>query len=329
MNSRPSLHPRHWSGWLTVLLIHSCAYFPLALVPQCSRLLGDILRLSLKRRRQIAQRNLEVCFPELTPSQRQNLLKSHFRALGMTVFESAWSWAGRPLQRQCRSEYLGMENLQCAPGQGLLIVSAHMTSMDLGSALLASQHPVAGVYRPARSAVLEWYHTRGRLHYAEAMLSKNDFGALLRRLNQGKALWYAPDQDFGAQRSIFVPFFGRSAATLKATWILARRTGAKVVTMFPLRLADGSYRIEIGPPLDTEQDAHSFLSELNRRLEQTIRQAPEQYWWVHRRFKTRPPGRLGFYDLSQPIPPAEKSNVVLKPAPAQGRKGGDSEPGAR
>lgn len=296
MPSKPSLHPRYWSGWLAVLLIRLCAALPRRWSAPSGRLLGAALYHLLPRRRAVAVRNLERCFPALDMAQRQRLLKDHFQALGRMLFENAWVWSGVALEQLPKAQFIGLEHLEVPPGTPLLVVSGHFTGMDLGGRLLAARLPLAGVYRPLRNPVLEWFQTRGRLRYTPAMISKYDFKALMRYLSAGNTVWYAPDQDFGPQRSCFAPFFGHSTATLKATWLLARRTGAQVVTMFPQRLDDGHYRITIQPPLDPQTDALDFLTQLNQRIEDAVRSAPEQYWWVHRRFKTQPPDAASPYE---------------------------------
>lgn len=311
-NQRPSAHPRHWPGWLSVFLIELCARIPPALAEHLSHPLGWLMYQLLRRRRQIAHSNIRACFPALNATQHRQLTKAHFRSLASMLFESAWVWSGRNLSA-LQFEIHGRELLEQEPHRPLLIISGHMTCMDLCSCYLSGQVAMAGVYRPLRSAVLEWYHTRGRLRFASKMISKYDFKGMLGHLKEGHKLWYAPDQDFGLKRSVFVPFFGQPCATLKASWILAQRSKARVVTMLPRRTGVGHYCLEIRPieqppkrlqkqgqqtaaeqqlPFDASMQ---FLTEINQHIEAAIKKAPEQYWWVHRRFKTRPPGYPSLY----------------------------------
>ena len=302
ITQRPSFHPRHWFGWFVVLCIEICALCSATLAHRLSVPLGMLMHILLRRRRHIALCNIQLCFPEYSAKQHRELTQRHFQSLAITLFESAWAWSGRSLEK-LNFHIRGAEHLSTHTNHAVLIISGHMSCMDLCSCYLAKQVKMAGVYRPMRSAVMEWYHTRGRLRFAQAMLSKNDFKAILQHLKGGGTLWYAPDQDFGHKRSCFVPFFGQPTATLKASLLLAQRSHAKVVTMLPRRVGIGHYELDI-KPLEWDQVKHKqasdeamqqFLSQINERIEATVRQAPEQYWWVHRRFKSRPAGYPSIY----------------------------------
>lgn len=259
-----------------------------------ARFSGGSMYYLLRRRRRIALRNLTLCFPQWTDKQRKKILRQHFQALGQMLIENAWSWSTRKLTSLPAVTFSGLEQLRYwqNKGRAVLLVSGHFTGMDIGGRYVCEQAPltVNAVYRPLRNPVLEWYQTRGRLQYAESMISKYDANAIMQALRAGKTVWYAADQDFGPRRSIFVPFFKQQTATLKATWTLARRGHAVVLPMFPRRLSDGSYHVTIESPIpcDRNTSAETLLTHLNERIEAAVRQAPEQYWWVHRRFKTQP-----------------------------------------
>jgi KDO2-lipid IV(A) lauroyltransferase len=146
--------------------------------------------------------------------------------------------------------------------------------------------------------VVEWFQNRGRLRYAQAMISKRDMRAVIRYLRHGGIVWYAPDQDFGPETSVFAPFFGIQTATLEATHKLARLTRCAVVPMFPVFDAvDKCYVMRILPelPVFPGADVVTDLARINSEMEAQIRNVPDQYWWIHRRFKTRPPGEPPFY----------------------------------
>jgi KDO2-lipid IV(A) lauroyltransferase len=156
----------------------------------------------------------------------------------------------------------------------------------------------SGMYRPLGNEVLEWYQNRGRAWYAEGMISKRDIRRAVRYLRAGGVLWYAPDQDFGAAHSAFVPFFGVPTATLLASHRLPRMTGCRVMAMMPrFDRGSGGYVVELSPLLEDYpgEDPLRDLERINALLEAQVRSAPEQYWWIHRRFKTRPPGEPDFY----------------------------------
>lgn len=297
---RPSFAPRHWGGWLQVTLLWILGHLPRRLGLLLVRPLGPLLRIVLGSRRRIAERNLEVCLPELGPDEREAVLNDSFDALARMVAETAWCWAGRPASLDTLVEPVGFEGLEPLrqDGRGLLIVTAHVTCLEMGARVLGELYEGYGLYRPLGNPVMEWYQNRGRSRYAAGMLSKRDLRGAVRLLRKGGALWYAPDQDFGPQESVFAPFFGVETATLLVTQRLPALTGCRVIVMMPrYDRARDRYVVEVTPPLADfpSDDPVADLTRINAALEAQVRKAPEQYWWVHRRFKTRPEGEADFY----------------------------------
>jgi KDO2-lipid IV(A) lauroyltransferase len=298
---RPPFTPIYWPGWLAVSLLWLLGKTPQRAGLALASLLSVLMRWAMRRRRRIAERNIERCFPEMSGQERDRLVKACFRAVARMVFETAWSWSApeRRLQRMGRVE--GLEHVEAARhgGRGVLFVTAHMTNLELGARLLATALRFAAIYRPLRSPVLEWYQNRSRLSYGEAVISKRDMRSAIRLLRRGGMIWYAPDQDFGREQSVFAPFFGIQTATLSATHRLAQLTGCAVVPMFP-RYDEASrcYLVRILPALEDfpGPDAVVDLARVNAIMEEHIRSTPEQYWWIHRRFKTRPEADPAFYD---------------------------------
>lgn len=302
VDTRPPLTPRHWPDWIAVGLIWLLGRTPRTVGVALARPLGRLLARVMKRRRGIAQRNIERCFPELSPAACEALVDASFHALGRMPFETAWSWTASDRRMRRMSRYEGAEAARAAAaqGRGVLLVTAHFSCLEIGARLTAMAFErAAGVYRPLRSEVLEWYQNRCRGRYAEQMISKRDMRGAIRYLRRGGVLWYAPDQDFGPQQSEFVPFFGIPTATLAATARLVELTGCLVVPMFPrYDAATGQYVVRFLPPLEDfpAGDILKDLGRINDLLEAQVREAPEQYWWIHRRFKTRPVGEPPFYD---------------------------------
>ena len=200
------------------------------------------------------------------------------------------------------SRVRGAENLDAAvaAGRGVLVVSCHMTCLEFGGRIFGQLRPGSRfIYRPLKSPVLEWYQNRSRQRYSDGGIPKKDMRSALRHLKQGGVLWYAPDQDFGPRQSAFAPFFGIQTATLEATVRLAQLTGCAVLTMLPSYDEQARrYTISISPVLEgfPSRELEADLGRVNQLLEEHIRQHPEQYWWIHRRFKTRPEGEAPFYD---------------------------------
>lgn len=299
---RPPLTPAYWPGWAGVGFLWLLGKLPQTVGLILSVPLGWLLPHLMKRRYRIAERNVSRCFPEKSAAQQQAIVRSCFHALARTVFEIAWSWSASDRTIKNMSEVVGLENLLEARkgGQGVLMMTAHVTCLEIGARIIGCHfHAMKGMYRPLKSPVLEWYQTRGRSAYSEGMINKRDSRSAIRYLRQGGVLWYASDQDFGPEQSVFAPFFGIPTATLLATRRLPQMTGCKVVMMFPsYHSQTRRYRVDILPALDNfpGRDAARDLGRINAGIETHARKYPEQYWWVHRRFKTRPEGEEPFYD---------------------------------
>ena len=278
----------------------------LGLLPQRIGLLllapaGPLLYKLAARRRRIAERNLERCFPELEERERQEILQGSFRSLARMILEMAWCWSKLDGRISRIGRMHGLENLLDAEerGRGVLMLTSHNTCLEIGGCILARTVQASGVYRPLRSEVMEWYQTSRRLRYGHSMISKRDARAMIRLLKNGGVLWYAPDQDFGTEQSVFAPFFGIQTATLLATHRLPKMTGCAVVPMFPRYDPKRKrYDVHVMPALEDfpSDDAVADLTRINEIMEDQAREAPEQYWWIHRRFKTRPEGEPPFYD---------------------------------
>lgn len=263
--------------------------------------LGPILHALMRRRRRIAEVNLKLCFPERSPAERDQLLREHFRDLGRMFAEFALSWmASKRGFAAIPHQIDGLQHLRAAQaqGRGVLMVGAHFSHLELCARLVAQQLPLAGLYREHGSPVFEWAIRRRRLHYACAMFGRKELRATVRHLRSGGALWYAPDQDMRGKDTVFVPFFGTDAATITATHHLARLSGAAVLPFHHHRLpGERGYVIEIQPPLAgfPSSDEVADTARINACIEAMVRTAPEQYLWIHKRFKTRPPGSPPLY----------------------------------
>lgn len=277
---------------------------PLPAARALVRPLAGPLYVLMRRRRAIAARNLELCFPELDDRGRRDLLRRHFRNLAEMLAEIAVAWVrpGRLPEAWGRVE--GLEHLSAARERGgVLLLTGHTTCLELGARLLGArllgeQVPARSIYRPLANPVLENFQNRGRARYAEAMIPRRDLRSMVRYLREGGVLWFAPDQDVGASGSLFAPFFGVPTATTMAVLELLRLGRAVLVPMYPIKDEDsGQVTVHIDPAVTglPSDNPAADLARINTLLETRIRQAPAQYWWLHRRFKTRPAGEPSPY----------------------------------
>ena len=291
---------RHAPAWLGAGLLWCVTRLPFAWQLTVGRLLGRILFGLARDRREIARTNLALCFPDLSGDERQRLLEAHFASLGIALVETALSWWGSERRLRPLVHLTGLEHLEAAlrQGRGAILLSAHFTTLEIGGRLLALHAPFHVLYRDHKNSVIETLQQRARRRRFEKAIPRGDLRAMLTSLKQNRPVWYAPDQDFGRDNSVFVPFFGIAAATVTATSRLARVSGAPVVPFFQRRLPGArGYELTLLPALedfpgdDIEQDTRRLMALIETR----VRQQPDQYLWVHRRFKTRPPGEPPVY----------------------------------
>jgi KDO2-lipid IV(A) lauroyltransferase len=298
---RPALlAPRHWPAWVGLGAIALVAHLPYRWLLAVGRGLGWIAARVLGERRLVAARNLALCFPQLDDEARARLLEENLRDSGIMLMEFALAWMGsvRTIGR-IPLTVEGLEHLAAAreAGHGVLLVGAHFSHLELCARLVSRRIRIAGMYREHADAAFEWAIKRARLRYADAMFTKDELRRTLRYLKDGGTVWYAPDQDMRGKDVAFAPFFGVEAATITATHHLARLSGAKVMPFFHRRLEHGGYAIRLEAPIDTfpTDDAVGDTARINEVIERMVREAPTQYLWMHKRFKTRPPGEASVY----------------------------------
>ena len=274
--------------------------FPHTLSMGIGRLIGRAVHAIGGTRRAIVRRNIELCFPNLTAGERDALTKSHFLALGMSIIEMGLGRWGSDRLHMRLGHIEGMEHIDAAmkAGKGIILLSAHFTTLEIMGRVLEQEGPTfSAVYRKNRSAFITELQRTGRERSADETIEKRDIKKMVRRLRQGGVVWYAPDQSYDRKGAEIIDFFGVPSMHTTATSVLARLGRAVTLPFFPQRLADGRYKFQILPPLedfpcgDDAEDTRKFVSV----LEEHIRCCPEQYLWVHRKFKNLPDGYPDLY----------------------------------
>ncbi|NBM55844.1 LpxL/LpxP family Kdo(2)-lipid IV(A) lauroyl/palmitoleoyl acyltransferasee [Proteus vulgaris] len=296
------LQPKYWLTWFGIGLLYILVLLPYPVIYWLGTRLGRFSKVFLRKRVQIAERNLELCFPQMPKSEREALINKNFESVGMGLFETgmAWFWPEWRVKRWFKVS--GLENISAVQekGQGILLIGIHFLTLELGARIFGIYNPGVGVYRPNDNPVMDWLQTWGRLRSNKFMIDRKDVKGMIRSLKAGEIVWYAPDHDYGPRKSVFVPLFAvDKAATTTGTYILTRTSKPALIPFTPKRLPEGKgYELIISPavadfPVDNEENTAKAM---NKVVEQEILRAPDQYMWLHRRFKTRPEGDASLYN---------------------------------
>lgn len=286
--------PRYWPLWCGIVVMRLIVLLPQSGRMAIGRFLGRLVKRLAGDRRQVADRNLALCFPELDDTARERLLEKHFESIGMGIVELGMSWWCSDRYFDSITTVNGLEHIQAAleKGQGVLILSGHFATTEVaGRAIRNSMPPIAAMYRPSNNPLTDQIMRRCRGMSISQLITKTGVRQLLKVLKANRPVWYAADQAYNRKGTVLVPFFGEPATTNTAISQISKVSKAPVVPFFPLRRENGKhYSIEILPALDNfpSGDDAADAIRINQILETQIRKAPEQYYWVHRRFKGRP-----------------------------------------
>jgi KDO2-lipid IV(A) lauroyltransferase len=286
--------PRYWPTWLGLGLLWPVTRMPYPAMIALGRWVGRIARHLLRARRHIAEVNIRMCFPERTASEREALVRAHFEAVGIGLFEAALCWWGSDAVLRRLVQVEGLEHAHAARGRGkgFIMLCGHFTTLEITGRMLGLYLGRVGVvmYRRNENPVLERVLSRSRARYASQAIHRSDVKGMLKCLRQNLGVWYAPDQRFMGKHRLMAPFFNHPAWTNGATSRIARVSGAAVLPFAGYRLpGTQGYRLVIGPPLEDfpTDDVVADTARINRVIEGAVRLAPEQYYWIHRRFKLK------------------------------------------
>jgi len=288
---RPILFaPQYWPTWIGLGLLRCVEPLPYPILLAIGRVIGRLVRRLPLHFVRIARVNLALCLPELPESRREEILNQHFETLGLSLMETAMAWWSSDERIRKLSRVEGIEHLQRAlsQGHGALLLSAHFANLEIGCRALAAIMPLNVMYRPASNPVMGFFLARNRARHAKRAIPRDDIRVLISALKANEAVWYAPDQAYRKKGAQMVPFFGIPAATNTATSRLARMTEAPVLPYFSERLADNTgYRTIIHPPFTDfpSEDPVADALRYHHAIEAHVQRAPDQYLWIHRRFK--------------------------------------------
>jgi KDO2-lipid IV(A) lauroyltransferase len=282
-----------------IVLMRFLSMWPLGLLRGLGWVLGHALYVLAVGRRRVAQVNLALCFPQRSARERSRMVRRHMVMVMQSLLDRAWLWHGSMTQIQRRLQVVGDDAL-LKSDQPVVVFAPHFVGLDAGGTALTAleQVPMSSIYVPQRHPALDAWVREGRNRSGRNKLYFRHDGVkqILSGLRQGDKLYLLPDMDFGPAESIFVPFFGVPAATLPSLSRFARLGRAQVMTAVT-RMTPQGYRVELGAPWSNfpTEDVHADTARMNRELEALIVTMPEQYYWVHKRFKTRPEGQAHLY----------------------------------
>ena len=291
------IHPKNWLIVLGLLCTRIIVLLPFRIIVTIGQAMGLLLYRISSSRLQVARKNIELCFPALSATEQSNLVKQHFISLGIGFFEVGMArWKSNQSLKKI-IEIKGIEHLIRAvkKNRGVILMSAHFTMLEI-SALIGRNEivqedlpPMVGMFRLGKNSIINQFFRNTRLRSTESLVTKFEVKDLIRALKDKKLVWYASDQSFTGKNAISVNFFKHPAMTNPGIIRIAKISGSPVLPYFPSRLANGKgYVLEVLPEIESfpSEDANNDMKKIHALLEQHILQNPEQYYWIHRRFKT-------------------------------------------
>ena len=285
-------------GLATMWLLH---FLPLPMLSLIGRVFGMVLWCFAGERRMVCATNFARCFPDWPEAERARRVRGHFQYLGRSILERGLLWWAPRARIERVIQVTGLDILDSHRGKPVILLAPHFVGLDAGFARLTCEHDLASIYSNQKNALFNAVLLGGRTRFGQQRLFSRQDGirAAVRALREGVPLYYLPDQDYGPRDAVFVPFFGVPAATITGLSRLARMTGAVVIPCVTFMSPGGKgYAVRFFPAWERfpGDDDGADARRMNAFIEARILEAPEQYNWAHKRFKTRPTGEPRFYE---------------------------------
>ena len=286
------LLPKYWLTWLSVFILYSVSWFPYSVQKSIGKLLGKSLKTIAKKRYNVAKRNLELSFPDFSQEKRQTILDANLDNAGMAVLETGMGWWWPTWRVTQKAEFEGYEHIEAilAKGNGVLAYAIHNMNLEFACRMAGLKYPSVVFYRKHNNRLMEYISYHGRKRSNKYMVNKRNVKGLISALDDGELCMYLPDQDYGRKKCEFTPFFAvPEVATTTGSLLFAKQANCETVFLVSIR-TDNGYKIIVQPGLDNfpSDDDNYDVTRINQMIEKMIMLAPEQYLWMHKRFKTRP-----------------------------------------
>ena len=286
--------PRFWPLWAGLGILRLLVLLPLRVQWQIGRVLGRLMMIVVPKRRRIAEANLRLCFPDLEEKELDRLLRAHAESIGFSPFEiglALWGSQAR-IERLVTIEGLDYIKAALEQGHGVIILSGHFPAIEIIGRVAMNMLPAMGaMYRPIKNPLVDQLIRRARGKSIPHLIPKDGARQMIRLLRKGTPVWYASDQSYERAGAELVPFFGEPAMTNTSLSGIVKMSKARVIPFYQRRLAGGGGYVGKFLPSPEDfptEDPAADARRVNELLETWIREAPEQYYWVHRRFKNRP-----------------------------------------
>lgn len=286
------LGPRYWPVWLAASILYLITWLPLPVIRKLGAGAGRLIALIVPRRAKVAKRNIELWNPSLSVDEVESLYRENIRRTGMALFETAMGWWWPTWRVQRAFEIEGAEHIEAAraAGKGVFGMALHNLNVEFACRGIGYSYPSIAFYRKHNNPLIDYLQYHGRNQSNKYMIDKRNSKALLAAMEDKELCLYLPDQDYGPKQSIFVPFGGvKDTATTTATLMFIRRSDS-VPMLITSQYTKKGYKIKIYPPLLglDEMEDHAALTLLNEHIDRAVKEQPESYLWMHKRFKTRP-----------------------------------------
>lgn len=285
-------HPKYWGVWFGAAVLYIITWLPLSVIKLLARVVAKFITVFVPKRIQVARRNLELCYPQWSAEKRAKVLKDNIFRTSMGLFETGMGWWWPEWRVRRHAEVEGLENAikVLKSGKGVFGLTLHNVNLEIGCRIIGYAYPCIAFYRKHNNPLIDYMQYHGRNRSNKYMIDKRNAKALIQAMNENEFCLYFPDQDYGKNTSIFVPFGGvEQTATTTATLMFANRANC-VPLMVVSQYSKKGYKVKIGTPIEylADKSQELALTKLNEDVLALVNQQPDSYLWMHKRFKTRP-----------------------------------------
>ncbi len=294
------LHPRYWPTWLGLAVVRLLAFLPLPILAVFGNVIGELTYYLFGSRRKITMRNLSACFPDWPDEKIKSTTKQCFRLIGQSVFFSGIGWWASPkrLNRLVSVTQRRHYDQALAEGKNIILLAPHFCALEFGGLVLSQERPMITMYQNTKNRLVDKFVKQGRGRFDGVLVERKEpLRNLIKLIRKGYPFYYLPDQD-ARGKGIFAPFFGVQASTIPFLGKFAAMSNAVVIPISTKILPWGKgFEVRLGAPLENYPSGNELIdtTAMNKAIEDVVAPMPEQYFWVHKRFKTRPEGEPSFY----------------------------------